>query len=270
MPLAKKTTKPMRRARRVPRPPRSIMSKKKYNTGEFASLSCTRTLTVAPPATNATVTDTMFSFDDFKLSDFPRAVQVAQGYQHYRITGIKLTFKPAYDTYQQNAPGGGANTQKPFLYYMIDKAAAIPDNVTLEGLKNMGARPRAFKSSPLSVTWRPSVLNLVDNGQNAGTIGTSYRISPWLNTAAAPLLVAWAPSEVPHRGIFWYMEQPGAGVGETTVYVEVELQFQFKKPLIASMVGATSARRLEYPKLDLSPDGIEGGSDGITIPIVNV
>lgn len=269
MPIKKTSKRKSAPRRRVyaRRPRRGLMAKKKYNTGEFASLSCTRTLTVAPGQPNATVTDQMFNYDNFTLADFSRAVQVVQGYQHYRITGIKLTFKPAYDTYQQNAPGATANTQKPFLYYMIDKAGAIPNTITLEGLKNMGARPIAFKSRPLSVTWRPSVLQVIDQGTNPG-LGTSYRVSPWLNTSDTPSQNNWVPSDVPHRGLFWYMEQPGAGAGETTVYVECELQFQFKKPLVADLTGATSARKLEYAKVDLSPDGVEGGSDGITIPKV--
>lgn len=258
MPLRKKTSKPRRRA---PRRKPAMRRRKTTNVNEYASLSCTTTLTVGAGLPGATVTDTMYNYNQFNLSRFPRAVQVAQGYQFYRISGIKLTFKPAYDTYQQNAPGAPANTQKPFLYYMIDKADAIPTNITLEGLKNMGARPRAFTKGPLSVIWKPSVLAEVQN--TAFIAGpSSYKISPWLNTNdEVGAIGVWNASTVAHKGVKWYMEQPGAGIGETTVYVECELQFEFKKPLISNMVAAHAAVGMTYPTLDDSPDGIVGGSD---------
>lgn len=256
--MAPRKSKPGRKA---PVRTKARKARSTTNVSEQASLSCSSTLTVGAGLPNATVTDTMFNFNTFNLARFPRAVQVAQGYQFYRISGIKLTFKPAYDTYQQNAPGAAANTQKPVLYYMIDKADAIPTNITLEGLKNMGARPHAFDEKPISVTWKPSVLNSVENAVFGAGPG-QYKISPWLNTNDdVGAIAVWNPSTVAHKGIKWYMEQPGAGVGETTVYVECELQFEFKKALIANMVGDYHAVQMTYPTLDRSPDGIVGGSD---------
>lgn len=44
---------------------------------------------------------------------------------------------------------------------MIDKAGAIPTNITLEGLKKMGAKPRALDEKPIVIGWKPSVLENV-------------------------------------------------------------------------------------------------------------
>lgn len=257
MPPRKKTSKP--RASK-PRAAKPRVRKSATNVAEFASLSCVRTMTIAPPNPGATVTDTMYNYNTFQLADFPRAVTVASAYQHYRICGVKLTFKPAYDTYQQNAPGGPANTQKCNLYYMIDKSDGVPTNITLEGLKNLGARPKSFDEKPISVTWKPSVIFDAENTALNG-VAASYKISPWLSTNANTAALNWNPSRVAHKGIKWYMEQPGAGVGETTVYVEVELQFQFKKALVSNMTGDHVAVGGQYPALDSSPDGVVGGSD---------
>lgn len=38
-----------------------------------------------------------------QLVDYPRAVQVAQAYQHYRIKKIKITWKPLYDAFVGSA-----------------------------------------------------------------------------------------------------------------------------------------------------------------------
>lgn len=258
-----RTKKPRVYKKRVYRKRRGIMAKRRNNVGEFASLSCARTLTLTPPDPNATVVNTMYNFNNFALADFPRAARVAQGYQHYRITGVKLTFKPVVDTF----PAGGAGAfQKMNFYYMIDKADAIPTNVTLEGLKQMGARPRSYDEHPISITWRPSVLNDAESGV-AGQ-PAQYKVSPWLTTNANPGAPAWNASTVSHKGVKWYVEAPGVAPGAQTVYVEVELQFQFKKPLVLSVPGAPEAKPMTYAKIDASPDGVEGGSDGITVPLL--
>lgn len=230
--------------------------KAKRNTPDFASCSVTRTL--APGRMNAG-----FAFDNFALVDYQRAAGISQYYQHYRISSIKLTWKPAYDTY---SVGLAVPLQKPNLYYMIDKAGAIPDNFTLEGLKQMGARPHSFDENPVHATWRPSVLTEDLNLAGAAS-ATQYKVSPWLSTNAnATNPGAWAPSTVAHQGIKWYIEEPSGSA--TAVQMEVELQFQFKKPLMPSL-SAVPALGLQYAVIDASPDGVQGGSDGISIPLTS-
>lgn len=223
---------------------------KTKNVNEYAS--CTVMRTLAPSVTNQ-----MYSYDGFALTDYFRAVQVAGAYQRYRIAGVTVTWKPAYDTYSQATP-----LQKPNLYYIIDKSGAIPDNITLEALKAMGAKAIAFDEKPINVTFKPATLaeelNLAGANSAAG-----YKVSPWLTTNGnATNVGAWAPSTVAHQGIKWYMEQAG---GNTQINMEVKLQFEFCKPLLPTLA-AQPALGLVYAKLDASPDGVEGGTDGITIP----
>ena len=241
----KKTTKP--RARKAVR--RKAMSQPEKAT-------CTAVRTLAGGQTN-----TMFAYSTFNLADYERAVNIARQYQRYRITGIKLTFKPEYDTFALNP--AGPNVAKPNLYYMIDKSGSIPDNVTLEGLKQAGARPHAFDENPISFSWRPSVLTEEQQGPLL-SVGAGYKISPMLSTDATPGNPgAWNPSTVNHLGVKWYMECAGGNLG---VNVEAELQFEFYKAVMPSLA-AVPAKGLEYAVVDQSPDGVEGGTDGITIPL---
>jgi len=248
-------SKPRRRmARRAPR--KGVAAKSKNNVSDFAGLSCTRTL-------SGNVANQMYKFNTFTLADFPRAVQVAKAYQHYRISGIKLTYKPNYDVYSQALAGGGA---KPFLYYMIDKSDGIPTTATLESLKQMGARPHNFDEKPRTITWRPSVLTEEQN-TIAGSTAAAYKVSPWLATNSNPGAPGvWTPSTIAHKGLTWYMEQPGATFA---LNIEVEIQFQFKKPLFDMTPSPTHAKPLQYAIIDASPDGVEGGTDGITIPVTS-
>jgi len=245
---AKKTNYKKRAPMKKKRAPR----RNKTNVRDQASLSCVRTLADAN-------NNTMYNLSNFALADFPRAVTAARAFQFFRMKSIKLTYKPQYDTYGVGL--GGAS--KPSLYYMIDKGATIPSGTTLEGLKNMGARPRSFDEKPISVTWTPAVLQASQS--LLGDIPASYKISPWLSTNSVPDSAVWNPSQVQHNGIFWYMWTQSAPL--VAYSMEVEIQFEFKKPLLDRPTTTILARTLPYAVMDASPDGIEGGSDGLTIPI---
>ena len=253
---AKKSSKPRRatkpRVRQVPRRVRNV--------SEYASLSETTTLKVGSQQTDP-VTNTLYSLMNTSLSQFDRATQVAKAYQHYRIKYIQLKIKPSFDTY---AVSNTIPNSKPNVYYMIDKAGAIPTNITLEGLKKMGAKPRALDEKPIVIGWKPSVLeNVMTAGGGAPlTQGARYKISPWLNTNANSVDIAvWNPSSVDHLGLYWYVEQNIANPGNQPYTIEYEVQFEFKKPLMATAVGEFHAVPVTLAIANASRDGIVGGVD---------
>lgn len=231
----------------------------KSGISEYASLSVKRTLNGNGPG-NLFQDNTLYSLMNTQLADFPRAVQVAAAYQFFKIKRISVTFKPSYDTYA-SAPGA---VTKPRLYWMLDKAGAIPTNINLEGLKNMGARPFEIDEKPRVVSWAPSVLEAAMDVAPA-TIAAKYRISPWLATNNSPLTPgAFIPSIVDHLGLYWYMDQLNNPQGQL-YQVEVEVQFQFKKPLWTT-TSTVNAYKVTYAVLNNSPDGIVGGGDGDLVP----
>lgn len=255
MPITKKSRAP----RKVVRKPRRAYGRKrvyrkKSNVPEYASLSVKRSL-VSNEQGGYFGLQTLYSLMDTTLDQYPRAVQVAAAYQHYRIKKIAVTFKPSYDTYQS---ANNAVT-KPRLYYMIDKSGAIPTNVALEGLKAMGARPKELDENNITIAWAPSVLEAAMNIAPA-SLASRYRISPWLSTNNGPIQPgAFVPSSVDHLGLYWYMDCLANPQG--SVYqVEVEVQFQFKKPLTA-ILSSVEAKPARVATINNSPDGVVGGSD---------
>jgi len=247
--------------RRRPAKKQVRRQRKTRNVSEYASLSETRTMTTS----GGFDANVLYNLMNTSLSQFTRAPLVAKAYQHYRIKYIQLKIKPTYDTFlTTNDPANVAT--KHHLYYMIDKAGAIPTNITLEGLKMMGAKPRALDEKTRVIGWRPSVLEvaLTQGGAAPLNQGSKYTISPWLNTNASSVDVAvWAPSTIDHLGVYWYVEQ---GFGAASPYeVEVEVQFEFKKPLIATAVGQTHAVPALIAELNASKDGVvdsrAGGDD---------
>jgi len=236
------------------------------NVSDYASLSVKNSLTVA----NGFTSNRLYSLMNTTLALYPRAVTVSQAYQFYRIRKIALTIKPTFDTYQAigfNGSGVGG-IGKPNLYYMIDKSGSIPTNVSLEALKQMGARPRQLDEKNMTVSWTPTVLEAsLQSGGNSPTVaGAKYDISPWLTTTAIVVGPGvFVPSEIDHLGIYWYCDQSvGLPVGFTppTFTVEVEVQFEFKKPL-SVLSQSDPAIPAQHARLNDSPDGIVGGNDGI-------
>lgn len=240
--------------KKVSRKPRKQLRRrrvaKKSNVSEYASLSVKRTL--AGPGGGNFFMRTLYNLMDTTLDQFPRAVQVAAAYQHYRIKKIALTFKPPYDTFQE----GGVST-KARLYYMIDKSGAIPTNIALEGLKGMGARPRDFDEKNITISWSPSVLESTMTVA-PNSLASKYQISPWLATNNGPIQPGvFVPSTVDHLGLYWYVDQLA---GDAQYTIDVEVQFEFKKPL-TDILSTVAAQKATFAVINNSPDGVVGGSD---------
>lgn len=237
-------------------------ARRNANVKDVATLSVKHTLTSGSPG-GGFLPNTLYSAMGTQLADFTRAVQVANAYQHYKIKKIRLTFKPTYDTY---APTGGTTIGKPNLYYMIDKSGSIPANITLENLKQMGARPRQLDEKNMSVSWTPTVLEVSMTAGGAAPTSTpsKYVVSPWLatneNITAPGVFVA---SRVDHLGIYWYVDQANPGTTPPTYNCEIEVQFAFKKPLSVLSSSAVPAIPALLAIANDSADGIVGGNDGV-------
>lgn len=217
------------------------------NVPDKASLSVTTTLTQGGSTQHGT--NQLFVNRSTNLAMFPRAQGVAQHYQHFRIKKLTMVFKPNVDTFA--AVGGGY--QKINFYYMIDKGGSVPANISLEGLKQMGAKPRAMDEKPITVSWRPSVRTLEQSQLGAGE-ASAYKISPWLNTnknGAGPGV--FQPNGIEHWGIYFYAEQQG----DRAAYgVEITAEFEFKKPVYTALLSETEAIQVKPAVIDTSSNGI--------------
>lgn len=235
-------------------------SNRKRDVPDWASLSVKRTIN--PAAGGNYAVNALYSLMNTQLIDYPRAVQVAGAYQHYRIKKITLTIKPVYDSFL--AAAGGGSPGKMNLYYMIDKSGSLPTNITLEGLKALGAKPRQLDENNRTVSWSPSVLEaaMYQGGGAGATSASKYKISPWLTTTAQVVNPGvFVASGIDHLGLYWYVEQTPAGAG-FQYSCEVEVQFEMKKPL-TNLIGNTEAIPSVVATLNDSPDGIVGGGDGV-------
>lgn len=181
----------------------------------------------------------MYGPATFGLDQFKRARGIAAGYQEYRVTNVKFTFKPQFDTFAATTDAATA-LRVPNMYYMIDKAQALPGNTTLATLRSMGAKPHRFDDKSVVVSWAPGVQLSANVAAPAAAALVKPLIAPWLSTNATPD-AAWSVSSVDHAGIFYQLDAGSLpGDGQYEYGVDVEVQFQFRKPLMIVPAGENS------------------------------
>lgn len=188
--------------------------------------------------------------EDINLSQFDRAVQVAQAYQYYRIKKVMMKFKPFYDTFQLRditQPDGSV----PYFYSRVDKGDVL-NATSFNMLRDSGCKPRRFDEKTITVSWKPSILQYVQSSTNP-TDPPSFnlsRTSPWLGTnlASGSTSTGWVASSLRHNGIIYGVEQGITGTPGFPYGVEITVHFEFKKPLVFKGVDDTSVAVIKEVK----------------------
>lgn len=175
------------------------------------------------------VDDGTLNFLQHQLADlmYDRAQAVAQAFQEYRIKYIKYKFQPSADTF---TPAAG-NTI-PQLYFMLDKANAIPTNATIGTLQDMGCSPIRFDNRNIVKAYKPCVLT-ADKVTVTASAAAQTRVSPWLSTNnySAGGGTGWSPSQVDHFGAAFFVTQMNPATPKIKYNVDVTACFEFRKPL---------------------------------------
>lgn len=238
MPIRKKMTgtskrKAPRRARKT-RVPRN----RKFAQPEHASLSEIIRGQVLE-------TNTMYGPSYLQLAQFKRSSVVAQCYQEYRITGVTFRFTPRFDTFTATT-NIADQIAIPYFYHMVDRLGALKPGADLQQLQAMGAKPRRFDDKTLMVKYAPSVLQTSEAGTTTpGAVALSRPlISPWLLTQTSPVDGVYNPSLVDHRGLWFFLDAKGLpGDAQYEYDVDIEVNLQFRKPLLPSSAGLSTTRQ---------------------------
>lgn len=170
------------------------------------------------------------------MGTFDRAQSVAQSFQEYRIKYVKLTFKPSADTF---APAAGNII--PQLYFQMNKYQSVPTGATIQTLLDMGCRPIRFDDKNIVRAYKPVVLTATDTTALAVAAQKSLT-TPWLSTNAnaqnpGPL---WNPSSTEHLGCVFVVQKPNPATPTINYTLDVEVVFQFRRPLWTQSATATN------------------------------
>lgn len=209
---------PRRRMARVSRP----MFNKSTKKTQIATCSETDNFTYA--------TNTAYRLQAMSLdAASQRVLDIAKGYQQYRLKRITLKFKPKFDTF---AAGGASSV--PEFHYIIDKLNSFPAGTNLQAMRDAGAKPIRFDDKNITVSWRPSVLTETFGQANPAS---QYKLSPWLSVNAnAGTANPFAYSSIDHYGLVWQINvlaSPGYG----DLQAEFMLDWEFRKPLTQATPG---------------------------------
>lgn len=249
MTRASKTTKPRQRKQRkqrISRIPKSSMASK---SNEYAT--CKELYSIKGMTSNNPYSDL-----EQNLAFYDRATNIAKAYQFFRIKYVKYTFIARYNVFQGNTNETTAFPM-PQLYFRIDKSGALPTNTSIQQLKDMGSKPHKFTQNKV-ISWKPGVSITTGNDNNALSLNTGVKISPWLMTNKAPEQAGWATNDTDHKGLYWFMETAGLpGDGTYEYDAEVEVVFEFKRPLQQTDPEQPPATRVStLVKKQTRPDGV--------------
>lgn len=255
--MGKKGGKQMRRGGKR----RGARKNSKYNSGDFARVQHVLQNEFALNATGNGASGSpsqAFGFYNFALSNSPRAVAVAQGYQEYRISKVEVFVKPTADTYDSGLVATGTNPSVPHLLYMIDKTATFDNNGTnSQVLKQAGAKPIRLDDRVIKIKWKPAIAigssEVVPGPAPVAELSATYKTSPWIttNANAGEAGSAWAPNSVDHMGLVLAAEQPRGPIPVSVASVSFRITYEFRKPLwyIAPAPGSLPQEKVDLDKL---------------------
>lgn len=211
----------------------------KRTVAERASLSVTRSFSLLSP--NQT-----YRLYDIQLSQYARAVNVAKGYQLYRIKNVKLVCSPLADTFQA---GGGVTV--PYLYMQVDRTRNLENIRTATEFKQLGCKPRRLDDKIVTFQYKPSVLNTtLDNAATQGGVFNQYKVAPWIrcrDETGAPGV--WNADTTDHQGVVMLLENSGGA--DVQWKFELVVEFEFMKPSYPTTITESYPEPIELNTLAL-------------------
>lgn len=164
-----------------------------------------------------------------QMSSLLRAQQLAPFFQEYKITSVKLMFRPKWDTFPAT---GLAAEQLPYLLYQTDCSSSVPNNITYQDFISMGVKPVRFDDKTITRYMPPCVI-MNSTLSSPTVLPALIKKSPWLPTSSTnggP----WTLNDVVHHGATFQIT--GVTPADVSNYVvTVGVTCLFRKPIIQTV-----------------------------------
>jgi len=173
------------------------------------------------------------------LANFSRASLVAQQYQFYRLTKIKLEFQPRHNLFNYN--NNTTITQSvPQFYRIMNRNGSLPIIFDLEYMLSQGVNPRKF-TSDIEIYFKPNLLGLVgvvDNNQGIASQNTDLNFDRWLSTYRQGTDLGGNPvppsfndaTDYYGMGFFFYQQDEGGASPNNIAQIKITGVWEFKQP----------------------------------------
>lgn len=167
------------------------------------------------------------------LNQFPRAADLADNYQQYRISKIEYIYTPKYDTFGALYSPSTSNVQVTLPYlYTKKQTGPTPLAWTLDFLTKQGAKPIRLDDKTITHRYRPHILQTAANTNLSSPTNTQRPIkSPWLATHNFATGGSEQLDETIHyTHNFWVNQEITNPASASPLTLECNVYFEFKKP----------------------------------------
>ena len=186
-----------------------------------------------------------------QLGGFPRALDIADNFQEYRIVKAEYSYTPYYDTFSSAYQAGSSNVNMsvPSLYTR-SQVVESPSSYNLAYLTAQGAKPIRLDDKIIRHTYRPHVLQTTSQAGSSGQYVKPLK-SPWISTHTPTLSGTPTMDDTLHyTHNFWIQQDiPNPDPAQSQVCsTEVNVYFEFRKPWDLSLSnpsGAPAKRQLK-------------------------
>jgi len=161
----------------------------------------------------------------WRVNDWFDWTSFAAVYDEYRVTNLKYTFQPKYNTYGwQDEAGSVTSVGVPYVHLIVDQASGtVPAGVYNVGTENAMLENGSAKTFPaakaFSMSFRPKVYGTLQNGSTA----TTAEWAPWIRTSEPNIL---------HNGMHAFIKQHNFTTGVVAsydIYVTATVEFRGSK-----------------------------------------
>lgn len=164
---------------------------------------------------SSALTSGFWKYYEAKPIEMSEFSEFAVIFDEYKITNLKYTFRPRYDSYIQEAGSGSGASGLPLCYAHVIKDPAstrIPTGsynaTTINTFLENGAVKSYTLNKPVSVSFRPKILTQDFGGGSASTATASR----WIRTTE---------DAVPHRGFHMFLQNNQLQFANTSVILDV-------------------------------------------------
>lgn len=155
-----------------------------------------------------------YAFTTAQINNF---AEIANVFDEYRINGIKVTFRPRYDSVTNPSAAGTLTQPQAYAHILVDPASTLLPSGTYGStslntfLENQGVRTKTL-NRPFSVYFKPKVQDQLLGG------GTATRV-------VKPTYLKTTETGVDHRGFHIYLQQNAFATGNTNIVLDVFFTF---------------------------------------------
>lgn len=170
-------------------------------------------------------TGEFWRYNTYTFGALPSVSEFTNMFDEYKLSAIKVTFRPRYDSVSINSVVDGTsqpNITQPqaYAHVIVDPASTtlpsgIYNNGTLNTFLENGGIKTYTLNRPFSVYFRPKVRTSANGGSSASVVQSS----PWLRTS---------DTGVVHNGFHMFLQQNDFSIGANYIRLDTFVTYYFQ------------------------------------------